>query len=180
MNEQNNNIDIFNINNQITNNQIINNINNQIINNTVIYDSKSFFGFNYDPKSNVFRECNMCANYVHRDFYYANLDYCVHCWGWLNSYNLCLESGNYELDNISDDEIKKMLSKTFKLHINSKCTNNDCIYNRIIETKNNNKLNKNLAIVVGLEKDLSSYVPKIITNNERDININYKTSNIFI
>lgn len=171
MNNQN-----ININNQIINNQIINNIDNDIN----IHNSQNFFGFNYDPKNNLFRECCMCANYIHQDFYYSNLNYCVHCWGWLNSYNLCLETGNYELDNISDDEIKKMLSKTFKLHINSKCTNNDCIYNRIIDTKNNKKLNKNLSIALGFEKDLLLVIPKIVISSERNININYKSSNIFI
>ena len=143
-------------------------------------DIKNFFGIDKAPNHNLVKECNICFKYVHRDYYYTNLNYCVHCWGWLNSQNLCLESGKYELDNLNEDDIKIMLSKTFKLHTSIKCTNKDCVYNKIIDAYNNNKLNKNLAIAVGLQEDILLFVPKIVKNNERNIDINYKTSNIFI
>ena len=92
--------------------------------------------------------CWSCENNYHPHMTLPNIDYCGHCWGFLNNEQLNLIEGTYNGMN-SFDEVKNFLIITYPLHPNT-CTNNDCTYNKIKNAHERGELCMNLAMGLGL------------------------------
>lgn len=154
--------------------------------------TNTFIGTN--TKSKGWLQCIYCEKYQPTSMRLPGLQYCGHCWAWLNSNQLDLEKGIYLGEN-SITDVKNYLKDTFKLHDSKQCKNKECIYNRIIDLKNSNKLHIDFLIELGFYKEkksessLNKSANETIntnTNNSYKINhktiskINYKLSHIII
>ena len=82
------------------------------------------------------QNCMYCDKSHPPSMHLPGMDYCVHCWAWLNINQLDLEKGLYDGTN-SITDVKNILKETFKLHDPTKCVNSDCAYNKIIKFEKN-------------------------------------------
>lgn len=123
-------------------------------------------------------KCLYCDRFHPLTMYLKGMEYCGHCWAWLNSNQLDLEKGIYKGPNPLS-EIKNYLKETFKLHDPIKCTNVECIYNKIVNFEKNKKLHIDFCIELGYVKKQEPS-NKIETNNssinKSNFNINKKSS----
>ena len=143
-------------------------------------------------------KCLYCDRYHPHSMHLTGMEYCGHCWAWLNVNQLDLEKGIYTGHN-PISEIKKYIGETFKLHDQKKCTMNECVYKKIIDFKNNKKLHIDFCVELGFTKKPeplnvvdSSILTPISTltnltnstnnkiNKKTNIKINYKLSHITI
>lgn len=112
--------------------------------------------------------CMYCDRYHPPSMHLPGLEYCIHCWAWFNTNQLDLEKGTYTgLNSISD--VKKYLKDTFKLHDPLKCTNVDCIYNKIIKFEKDKKLHVDfcaeLGFVVEVKQNVSDQLNQLNSIN---------------
>ncbi len=136
-------------------------------------------------------KCLYCDRFHPNSMHLTGMEYCGHCWGWLNSNQLDLEKGIYSGQN-PISEIKNYLKETFKLHDPSKCTTKECIYNRIIDLEKNKKLHIDFCVELGFvkkedivnkESNVNTQDHKVSSNskiNKSNTRINYKLSHITI
>lgn len=149
---------------------------------------KEFMGFNYQKNNCI--QCFICNNYHPNYIHLPNINYCAHCWAWLNSEQLNLIDGIYNGET-NINEIINLLKLTYSHHPNT-CNNNECIYNKIKQYKSENRLNAKFNILFENDDDKKRNI--IINNNNkkdenklnkciiknRHIMINYKLSSITI
>lgn len=121
-------------------------------------------GVNYHIKD--WSQCFYCTKYHPKSMHISNLDYCGHCWAWLNSSQIDLENGKYTGD-ISIGEVMEFIKTTYPLH-SKNCSNNECIYNKINLLSKINKLHDSYCISLGFIKK------ETITINNSNKNYNYK------
>jgi hypothetical protein len=190
---------IINNNNNIINNNIINDIINDDIINDISFnnkindlnkkynkktddskktddDNKKFNGTNI--LQNNHSECVYCGNYFIKEMKLN--DSCCHCWAWCNG--LLLDVINFTYSGFHNfNDVKKFLKYTYKYHPSS-CKNNDCAYYKISKAYNENKLNKDLLVLLDLPNKNSDNVKKYtsILDDNRNISINFKLSSIKI
>jgi hypothetical protein len=134
-----------------------------------ISEKKKYFEGSLSNK-NGWIKCFYCDKYHPNSMHLPGIDYCGHCWGWLNSEQLKLTEGIYTGD-INIIEIKNFLKLTYPLHSNT-CINSECIYNKITTHKNNGTLHYDFSIELGFIKK-----EKITNNsdlNKTQINSQYK------
>ena len=137
-------------------------------------------------------KCLYCDRFHPPSMYLIGMEYCGHCWGWLNSNQLDLEKGTYSGQN-PISEIKTYLKETFKLHDSNKCVNVDCVYNKILNLEKNKKLHHDFGVELGFIKNpepvsttsIDSSLDKnqkksYFNNNKKSKMINYKLSSISI
>jgi len=137
-------------------------------------------------------KCLYCERFHPNSMHLTGMDYCGHCWGFLNNIQLDLEKGIYTGPN-PISEIKNYLKDTFKLHDPTKCTTKECLYNKIIDFEKNKKLHIDFCIELGFvkkeeilikENNLTSQNSKYSSNskisNKTNTRINYKLSHITI
>lgn len=135
-------------------------------------------------------KCFYCDRYHPNSMHLTGMNYCGHCWGWLNSDQVKLTEGKYLGQDNNINEIKNFLKLTYPLHSNS-CTNTECIYNKITAYKNNGTLHFDFSIELGFikkeEKDINlSNSNKTYINSQHKINkksnlrINFNASSISI
>lgn len=144
--------------------------------------------------------CMFCDRYHPPSMHLPGMEYCIHCWAWLNTNQLDLEKGTYTgLNSIAD--VKNGLKETFKLHDPTKCVNTDCIYNKIVKIEKEKKLHydfcvelgfvvevkQNLTNLTNLTNSINSTNSTNLTNNtgfkvgnKSNSRINYKLSHITI
>ena len=78
---------------------------------------------------NGWKQCYYCQKYHPKNMHLDKLEYCGHCWAWLNSNQIDLTNGKYSGDK-SMKEILNFLKLTYPLH-STLCNNVECIYNKI-------------------------------------------------
>ena len=135
--------------------------------------------------------CMYCDRSHPPSMHLPGMEYCIHCWAWLNTNQLDLEKGIYTgVNSITD--VKNCLKKTFKLHDSKKCINPDCIYNKIIKFEKDKKLHYDFCVELGFKVEvkqnpLNSINPTNQINNQgfklynkSNSRINYKLSHIII
>ena len=180
---------INNLTSKMTNFNLNNNLNvdNEFNINEIDNDEINFLdiNINYNNLKNQFEgmlnpflnwiPCEYCIKYHPKSMYLTSSNYCAHCWGWLNEQQIDLINLKYTGNN-SIAEIKAFLKLTYPLHIDN-CNLQECIYNKITNLFNENKLNKELAKAIGLVKETEKN-KKIKIN--KNIHLNYKLSNIMI
>ena len=137
-----------------------------------------FEGSNYHI--NEWKQCIYCQKYHPEKMYLNDINYCGHCWGWLNSNQIDLTSGKY-LGDKTIEEIHNFLKLTYPLH-SLKCVNEECIYNKINTLNKSNKLHNTLCVCLGFEKiEVKEEKKEYIYNIKKphsNIYINYNLSNV--
>jgi hypothetical protein len=137
-------------------------------------------------------KCMYCDRYHPYTMHLPGIEYCGHCWAWLNSNQLDLEKYTYTgQNNITD--VKKYLGLTFKLHDPTKCAVKECVYNKINAFKKEKKLHKNFCLELGFEVEpepetvqmaeqthTKSQKSQFELNKKSSMRINYKQSYIII
>ena len=137
-------------------------------------------------------KCLYCDRFHPHSMHLTGMEYCGHCWAWLNSTQLDLEKGLYVGQN-SISEIKNYLKETFKIHDPTKCTSNECIYNKIVNLEKQKKLHIDFCVELGFIKkpepeteqsvessDISKNILNYNINKKLNTKINYKLSHISI
>lgn len=135
-------------------------------------------------------KCLYCDRHHPPSMHLTGMEYCGHCWAWLNSTQLDLEKGTYMGQN-PISEIKNYLKETFKLHDPTKCVTVECVYNKIINFEKNKKLHMDFCVELGFVKkpnpstmnektDNSTNKLNYNVNKKLSKRINYKLSHITI
>jgi hypothetical protein len=181
---------INNNNNNNNNNNYYNNINNEnnIINKKIKNNDKveetateidKFIGlYEDDPKyknrqkDSLWKFCDYCEKRHGVEYFYDKSNYCVLCWGWLNSAELDVESGEY-LGCIDYKIVKDMLVKTYPLFVKSNHSNPNSIYHKINAYKEAGILHESFRKLLGFETEKPKIQEFIINSKERKLNINY-------
>jgi hypothetical protein len=137
---------------------------------------------------NEWKQCIYCEKYHSNEYFLDSLSqsptdnlsptYCFHCWGWLNAQDINLEQGYY-IGNFPYDDIKKLLKKAYPIHLESKCTNNDCTFTKMSRYSEAKILHKQFIDLLELNKPVKQQSVYINFKN-RNLNINYKESYIVI
>lgn len=146
------------------------------------YEKNGFIGIDTNNKheiknKNDWKKCFYCEKYHHLKYYFLNLDYCVHCWGWLNSceYN---EKTNIYTGTVGNDELNKMIKMVYPIHLEITCKNDGCIFTKIKQSIDNNTCHpKILDLLKSNKKKLET---TIFDYKKRDLDVNYEESYISI
>jgi len=159
------------------------NTDNNVKNNTTIITTEEInklLGLDPNLKSNNndWMHCDYCEKIHPYEYFIPGMAYCTHCWAWLNSHELDLESGNYK-GQVSYDEIKKMLIKVYPIHCEAKCINQDCIFTKISKYSEIKILNKCFVDLLKLDKTPIQSLVNINYKN-KNLDINYENSYIVI
>ena len=109
------------------------------------------------------------------------LDYCIHCWAWLNSSDFKLETGLY-IGGLNQEMVLTKLKIVYPIHKLIKCTNASCLFNQIDKLNNENKLNNKFISIlkIPLEIPLEKTENKIYKIKNKCCDINFKKSYIII
>lgn len=123
-------------------------------------------------------ECMYCEKYHHKDYFIPEMNYCIHCWAWLNSHEYDIEKGIY-YGNISMIDIQKIIKKSYMVHGESNCNNEECLLNKIKKYSEIKLLHPSLVELLELNKK-----PKLETvyfnYKNKKLNVNYEESYIVI
>jgi hypothetical protein len=120
-------------------------------------------------------KCLYCDRYHPNSMHLTGMEYCGHCWSWLNTNQLDLEKAIYTGQN-SISEVKQYLKDTFKLHDPTKCTTAECIYNKIISLEKNKKLHIDFCIELGFAKKPEPLNQLNLTNSTNLTNLTNSTN----
>lgn len=172
-----------------------------IIKNKLIYDKKNnmnknleILDKNIENEKNIFigkleyfpnsKLCVYCDNYIDIKYFIKTsnnktMDYCIHCWGWLNSNDINLQEGLY-MGEFNQDIVFEHIKKTMPIHKTINCINNQCIFSIIEKLENTKKLNKIFWLKEDLEKleKSNKYLENKISH--RDVKFNWTKSTISI
>lgn len=123
--------------------------------------------------------CMYCDRSHPPSMHLPGIEYCIHCWAWLNTNQLDLEKGIYTGVN-SIIDVKNILKETFKLHDPTKCVVPDCAYNKIIKFEKDKKLHHDFCVELGFKvevKQNSSNLTNTINLGNQSENKGFKVSN---
>lgn len=150
-------INVFEVNFNIPNNdnETKNKKKNNKINNKITDKQIEEFSGSHNSKLG-WKECMYCIKYFPPSMYLPNIEYCGHCWAWLNSNQFDLENGIY-LGTNSIIDVKNYLKNTIGIHKSIICTNSECIYNKIDKLYKENKLNEYFSADLCLEVKTNNY-----------------------
>jgi hypothetical protein len=127
---------------------------------------------------NEWKNCIYCEKYHHNDYYIPGINYCIHCWAWLNSYEYDIENGKYNgLSSIED--INKMIKKVYPVHIETNCKNSDCLFDKIKKHADAKTLHLSLIELLELNKKPKQEV-NCFNYKNKNLNINFEESFIII
>ena len=133
---------------------------------------------NQDCDKNAWTHCMYCEKYHFNDYYVPTMNYCIHCWAWLNSHEYDIEKGIYS-GNASMEDVKKCIKKAYPVHLETDCKNNECIFNKIKKYSELKTLHISLVELLELNKK-----PKLETFNfnykNKNLNVNFEESYIVI
>ena len=131
--------------------------------------------------------CVYCENYVGEEYFikksvlnkFETIDYCLHCWSWLNCNDVKLTEGIY-LGNLNQNIVFDTIKNTVELHKKIILLNDNCLFNIYESLEKSNKLD-----VIFCKEIKSNKTDIAIKNKEykitsRDIKINWEKSEISI
>jgi hypothetical protein len=122
------------------------------------------------PLNADWKECLVCDRHVHKDYFVkvsgGGMESCFHCWAWLNCNGYDFESGVYNA-HPNQNDIDLLLKRTYKLHDSNKCTNPECLLNKLNQMLGAKLLHPSLMEML----ELSS-------NKQVSVNFNYKNKKI--
>lgn len=170
----------------VKNKMILNNNNFKKISNMKIKneETKKFIGsYEQVPNSKL---CQYCDKFIDKNYFiplYAlnnnqTLDYCMHCWGWLNFNDVKLTEGLY-FGNLNQNIVFDYIKKSIEPHKKIGCTNQNCIFNEYEKLEKSNKLNIIFCKEIK-ENNINKNISKENKIYTRDININWEKSSISI
>ena len=180
---------IFNKNqrNKIKNKMILNNkeyinIKDMVSIKGEIKEEEKFIG-KYEKFTNS-KLCEYCEKYIDKKYFMSispldtekTINYCIHCWAWLNYNDVKLSEGIY-LGTLNQNLVFENIKKTASIHKNIGCTNQSCLFNEYVKLEKNNKLNIIFCEEIKEHNNKKNKENKIFT---RDIQINWKKSSISI
>lgn len=135
--------------------------------------------------------CKYCDISHPPSMHLPGMEYCIHCWAWLNTNQLDLEKGIYTGVN-SIIDVRNILKETFKLHYSIKCVKSDCVYNKIIKFEKDKKLHYDFCVELGFKVEIKQNSSNTTNStnqsgnqefklvNKSNSRINYKLSHITI
>jgi len=131
--------------------------------------------------------CQYCDKFVDKKYFiplYATnnnqtLDYCMHCWGWLNFNDVKLTDGIY-FGNLNQNIVFDYIKNSIEPHKKIACTNQNCIFNEYEKLEKSNKLNIIFCKEIKENNNTNKNIPKENKIYSRDININWEKSSISI
>jgi hypothetical protein len=133
---------------------------------------------NQNCDKNSWINCMYCEKYHTKDYYVANMNYCIHCWAWLNSHEYDIQKGVY-FGNASMEDIKKVIKKAYPIHLETNCNNDECIFNKIKKHAEMKTLHNSLVELLELNKK-----PKLeafhFNYKNKNLNVNFEESYIVI
>jgi len=127
---------------------------------------------------NEWKFCMYCEKFHHNDYFISGMEYCVHCWGWLNSHEYDIESGFYG-GMISIEDIHKTIKKVYPIHCESKCTNEECIFTKIKKFSEIKLLHTSLIELLELNKKPQQDAVYFNYKN-KNLNVNFDESYIVV
>lgn len=122
--------------------------------------------------------CMYCDRSHPPSMYLPGIEYCIHCWAWLNINQLDLEKGTYNGPN-SITDIKNILKETFKLHDPTKCVNSDCAYNKIVKFEKEKKLHHDFCVELGFAVEVKQNQPNSVNSVNSVNSINQTNNTVF-
>jgi hypothetical protein len=129
-------------------------------------------------KKNEWRECMYCEKFHHNDYYVSGMEYCIHCWAWLNGHEYDIESGVYGGIH-SQNDINKLIKKVYPVHCVSKCVNEECLFNKIVKYSEIKLLNNSLVELLELNKKTELKAVSFNYKN-KNLNVNFDESYIVL
>lgn len=127
---------------------------------------------------NEWKNCMYCEKFHHKDYFIPGIEYCIHCWAWLNAHEYDIESGFYG-GNSPIEDINKSIKKVYPVHLESKCTNEECIFNKIKKYSEIKLLHTSLLDLLELNKK-SQQVAVCFNYRNKNLNVNFDESYIVI
>jgi hypothetical protein len=116
---------------------------------------------------NEWKQCMYCDKFHHIDYYSSGMEYCIHCWAWLNNHEYNIETGIYTGVH-SQNDINETLKKAYSVHSELKCTVQECLFNKIKKFAEIKLLHSSLVELLGLNKK----------SEQKAVNFNYKNKNL--
>ena len=133
---------------------------------------------NNQESKNSWKNCMYCEKYHTKEYYVPNMNYCFHCWAWLNSHEYDIQTGVY-FGDVSIEDIKNILKKAYPVHLETNCTNDECIFNKIKKHAEMKTLHMSLVDLLELNKK-----PKLealhFNYKNKNLNVNFAESYIVI
>jgi hypothetical protein len=127
---------------------------------------------------NEWKNCIYCEKYHHKDYYGNGIDYCMHCWAWLNAHEYDIEKGVYT-GIMSMEDIKSSIKKIYPIHLQADCKNSDCFFNKIKKLTDLKLLHHTLIELLELNKKPTQQAICFNYKN-KDLNVNFEESFIVI
>ena len=126
--------------------------------------------------SGSWTKCIYCEKFHHNDFFPKDVGYCIHCWGWLNTHEYDIENGIYVGNHVLDS-ISFVLKKAYPIHQEIKCTNHDCIFDKIKKYNEIKKLHLSLMELLELNKK-PKQIAISFNNKNKELDVDYEKSYI--
>jgi hypothetical protein len=127
---------------------------------------------------NEWKNCVYCEKFHHKDYFIQGMDYCVHCWGWLNCHEYDIELGFYG-GVCSIEDIHKTIKKVYPIHNESNCKNDECIFTKIKKYSELKQLHKSLIELLELNKK-QQQIAVCFNYRNKNLNIDFDESYIVV
>lgn len=124
------------------------------------------------------KKCIYCENFHHKEYYTEEMNYCFHCWAWLNAHEYDIEKGIYT-GTIPIEDIQKLIKKSYSIHLEGNCKNTECILNRIKNYVESKLLHSSLMELLELNKKPKQETIRFNYKN-KNLNVNFEESYIVI
>lgn len=120
------------------------------------------------------KKCMYCEKFHHLDFFPKDVEYCVHCWAWLNSHEYNIQEGVY-MGIHKLEEIQKTLKRAYPIHLEIKCVNHDCLFDKIKKYNEIKILHPSLSELLELNKK-PKQIAISFNNKNKALNVDYEKS----
>ena len=127
---------------------------------------------------NEWPQCIYCDKFHHIDYYSSGMKYCIHCWAWLNGHEYDIESGVYSGIH-SQNDINKTIKKSYFVHAEANCVNDECVFNKIKKYAEIQLLHPSLVELLELNKK-PQQVAVCFNYKNKNLDVNFEESYIVI
>ena len=127
---------------------------------------------------NEWKQCVYCDKFHHKDYYVLGMEYCVHCWAWLNGHEYDIESGVY-VGLHSQNDINNTIKKVYQVHCEAKCVNDECVFNKIKKDAEIKLLHQSLVELLELNKK-PQQVAVCFNYKNKILNVDFEESYIVV